>query len=103
MVWMPGTVRFDPNLLKKSLRAAGFSELQLKEVVALLAKSDYRLRATELVAILEKQGMSMSSVVHLLTEIGLSKTDAVNTISGVRMRKYGADVQSIVHLEIADE
>jgi len=100
---MAGIVRFDPNLLKKSLRDAGFTELQLKEVVALLAKSDYRLRATELVPLLEKQGMSMSSIVHVLTEIGLSKTDAINTISGVRMKKYGTDVQNLVHLEIADE
>ena len=100
---MAGLVRFDPNLLKKSLRAAGFSELQLKEIVSLLAKSDYRLRATELVSVLEKQGMSMSGIIHLLTELGLSKTDAVNTISGVRMRKYGTDTQCLVHLEIADE
>lgn len=100
---MPGTVRFDPNLLKKSLRGAGYSEQQLKEVVSLLAKGDYRLRATELAALLEKQGMSMSGIIHLLTEIGVSKNDAVNTLAGAKMKKYDADVQNLVYLEIEDE
>ena len=100
---MPGIIRFDPNVLKKSLRDSGLTELQLKEVVSLLAKSDYRLRVTELVTILEKQGMSMSSMSHLLTGMGLSKSDAVSTISGAHMRKYGSDVQNLVYLEIEDE
>lgn len=100
---MPGTVRFDPNLLKKNLRNSGFSEQQLKEVVSLLAKSDYRLRATELVAVLDKQGMSMSGIIHLLTELGVSKNDAVNTLAGAKMRKYDTDVQNLVFLEIEDE
>ena len=100
---MPGTVRFDPNLLKRNLRDAGLSEIQLKEVVSLLAKADYRLRATELVSLLEKQGVSMSAMIHLLTELGVSKADAVSTLSGAKMKKYDADVQNLVYLELEDE
>lgn len=101
---MPETssVTFDPDSMKRTLRKLGLTELQVREVVSLLARNDYKVRATDLIALLERLGFSSSRIIGLLTELGMSKGDAVSSLSAAHIKKLGTDAQRLVYLEVVD-
>jgi NACalpha-BTF3-like transcription factor len=96
------SVSFDPDSMKKTLRRLGLTELQVKEVVSLLARNDYRVRAPDLIALLERLGFSSSRIIGFLTEIGMGKGDAVSSLSAAHIKKLGSDAQRLVYLEVVD-